>query len=67
MKKSRKYGRSLFAIADIKKNETITNENVRSIRPAAGMSPKYLPEILGKRATQFIKRGTPLQHNLISS
>lgn len=60
MKKSREFSRSLFVVKDIKAGETFTEENIRSIRPGYGLPPKYLEDILGKRATQNIKKGTPL-------
>lgn len=58
--KSRVYRRSLFVVKDMKKGEIFTEKNTRIIRPAAGLRPKYLREILGKRAKKDIKRGTPL-------
>ena len=61
--KSRK---SLFASTDIKKGERFTSENVRSIRPGAGMAPKYYRSILGKRAARDLKRATPLRPGLIA-
>ena len=64
-KKSREFGRSLFVVKDIKKGETFTEENVRSIRPGYGLPPKYLPKILGKKARKDIKRGTPLSWKLV--
>lgn len=42
--------RSLAAVQNIKKGELFTQENVRSIRPAVGIKPKFYHEILGKRA-----------------
>jgi len=59
--KSRVFRRSLFVIADIKKGEKLTEQNIRSIRPGYGLSPKYLKEVMGLRANQDIVRGTPLQ------
>ena len=53
--------RSLFAVKDIKAGEPFSEENVRSIRPGYGVHPKYLNEILGKKAKTDIKRGTPLK------
>lgn len=61
------FRRSLYAIADIKPGEPFTEKNVRSIRPGHGMAPKHLPEVLGKRATKAIARGTPLTPDLIAS
>lgn len=57
--------RSLFACKDIKKGDVLTLDNVRSVRPAAGLHPKYLGEILGKKASVKIAKGTPLSMNLI--
>jgi len=57
---SRAFRRSLFVVADVAEGELFTAANVRSIRPAAGLHPRHLPEVLGKRAAQGIKRGTPL-------
>ncbi len=65
MKKSREFSRSLFVIKDMKAGEIFTEENVRSIRPAYGLHPKHWKNILGKRARQDIKKGTPLGWNLI--
>lgn len=60
MKNNRKFARSLFAVKDIAQGEVFTNDNVRSIRPSDGMSPKFLPEILGKKASKDITFGEPL-------
>lgn len=65
MKKSREFSRSLFVVKDIKSGEPLTEENVRSIRPGYGLPPKYLKDILGKRAKNEIKRGTPLRWDLV--
>ena len=65
MKKGREFARSLFVVKDVKKGEVFTEENVRSIRPGYGLHPKYLKEILGRRARKDIERGTPLSWELI--
>ncbi len=65
VKASRKFARSLFIIKDIKAGETFTVENVRSIRPGYGLHPKYLREILGKTAKEGLKKGEPLNKNLL--
>ena len=64
--KSRVHRRSLFVVRDMEKGETFTEENVRSIRPGNGLHPRYLKKVLGRRATQGIKRGMPLSWELIS-
>lgn len=65
MKKSREFSHSLFVVKDIKAGEVFTEENIRSIRPGHGLPPKYLKDILGKRATKDIKKGTPLKWEII--
>lgn len=57
--------RSLFAVKDIAPGETLTPENIRSIRPGNGLHTMYYEEILGKKAKTFLKKGTPLKWELI--
>jgi pseudaminic acid synthase len=65
MKKSREFSRSLFVVRDMEAGEVFTKENVKSIRPGYGLHPKYLKDILGKKAKEDIKRGTPLIWEMI--
>lgn len=58
------FRRSLFVVEDIKEGEIFTKQNIRSIRPAYGIKPKYLEKILGKKATRDIKKGTPMSFDL---
>jgi len=60
-KKSFKFKRSLFISKDIKKGEMLTEENVKSVRPSDGISPKYYHEVLGKKASRDLKFGEPLK------
>ena len=60
MKKNRKFARSIFAVQDINNGDLFSEQNVRSIRPGDGLSPKYLAVLLGKRAGRDIKKGTPI-------
>ena len=57
--------RSLFVVRDVKTGERLTEENVRSIRPAHGLPPVHLHDVLGKKATCDIQRGTPLTWDLV--
>ncbi len=65
MKRGRELARSLFVVEDVRAGEIFTEKNVRSIRPGYGLPPKYLREILGKRARRNIPRGTPLSWDLV--
>lgn len=55
------FRRSLFAVETIEKGQTITEENVRSIRPGYGIKPKFYANIQGMTAKETIERGTPIQ------
>ena len=51
---------------DIKAGEVFTEKNVRSIRPGFGMHPKFLKEVIGKKAAVDAEKGTRLSNNHIS-
>ncbi|HZR22184.1 MAG TPA: pseudaminic acid synthase [Vicinamibacterales bacterium] len=54
------FRRSLFVTEDMRPGDVFTEHNVRSIRPAQGLHPRYVDVALGKRARCAIERGTPL-------
>jgi N-acetylneuraminate synthase len=64
-KKSLKYKRSLYVVADIKAGEAFTPENIRVIRPGDGLQPKYYEKIIGKISGRDIKAGTPLSWEIL--
>lgn len=66
-RKIRAFRRSLFVSKDIKNGEAFTEDNVKSVRPAAGISPKYLRAVLGRKATRDIKKGIPLSWDMVES
>lgn len=59
-----KFRRSLYAVKDVAAGEVLTSENVRSIRPGFGLQPRFLVDVLGRRARQPIPRGTALAWHL---
>lgn len=63
--RSRVFRRSLFVVKDMKVGEVFTEENIRSIRPGHGLHPRYLKDVLGRRATQDIPAGTPLTWSMV--
>ncbi len=63
--KSLVFRRSLYISADMKAGEILTEKNMRCVRPAKGLAPKYYFEVLGRKINADVKKGTPLQWNLI--
>lgn len=63
---NRKFARSLYVVKDIKVGEAITNKNVKSIRPGYGLHPKYLKDVLKKKAIIDLKKGTALSFDHLS-
>lgn len=60
-KLSRGRSRSLYVVKDIKKGETFTPENMKSIRPGFGLHTKYYEDILGKKASCDLRMGTAMK------
>ena len=60
-----KFRRSIYATADIAAGETLTKDNIRSIRPGLGLPPKYIDTILGQQSVKAITRGTPISWALL--
>ena len=57
--------KSIVASRAIKKGEIFSEENVRSVRPNLGLMPRFLPDVLGKKARRDIEAATPLSWDLI--
>ena len=64
-KASQVFRRSLFVVQDVDASEPFSEKNVRSIRPGLGLHTRYLQKVLTKKARERIKRGTPLNWDLI--
>ena len=59
--------RSLYAVKPIAKGELFTKDNVRSIRPANGLPPKYINLVLGAHASRDVFFGEPLTFEMIEA
>ncbi|HWT34559.1 MAG TPA: SAF domain-containing protein, partial [Microbacterium sp.] len=57
--------RSLYVVADVRRGEPVTAQNVRSIRPAGGLAAVEFDRIAGRVFTQDVRRGTPLTWDVI--
>lgn len=56
-KESTVFRRSIYASSDIKAGEIFTEDNVKVIRPGYGLNPKYLSQLLGRKANRDIEFG----------
>lgn len=59
------FRRSLYVVQDLAPGAVLTPENLRAIRPGLGLPPKYLPQLLGKRVSKAIKRGTAMSWDFV--
>lgn len=62
--KNREFSRSLFFTENIEAGQLITEKNMRSIRPGYGLHPRHYQELLGKRTSKKIEKGTPVDWSL---
>ena len=60
-----KYRRSLYVVAPVRQGEILTLDHIRSIRPANGLSPKFLNAVIGQRAARDLNYGEPLHAEMI--
>ena len=56
-KESRGGRRSLAACKVIRKGDVFTSDNVRSVRPAVGIAPKYYRDLIGRTAKRDYRFG----------
>lgn len=66
-KNSLVFRRSVFVVQDIKKGETISEENIRIIRPGYGLHPREFNYVLGKTCTKDMDRGMPLTADAVEN
>jgi pseudaminic acid synthase len=56
-KEGRVFSRSLYPNCNIQKGETITKDNIRSVRPGSSLHPIFFNDIIGKKAKRNIQFG----------
>jgi N-acetylneuraminate synthase len=57
--------RSLFVVQDVVAGDVVTQENVRSIRPAGGLPPDLFGVVRGRTFRADAKKGTPLSWEIL--
>ncbi len=63
--KNIKYRRSIFAFKEIKRGEKFTENNIKIIRPANGLDPKYYYDLLNQKSIKNIGKFKPIPKNII--
>jgi N-acetylneuraminate synthase len=63
--KSLIFRRSLYVVKNLKAGDVLTAENLRSIRPGRGLAPKHYDDLLGRRVSRDVARGTPMTWELL--
>jgi N-acetylneuraminate synthase len=61
------YRKSLYVVRDLSAGDSFSKENVRIIRPARGLAPRFYQSVLAGVATQDLRAGTPLRREMVSS
>lgn len=59
------FRRSLYVCQDLAAGDVLTPENLRAIRPGLGLPPKFIDQVLGRRVSRAVRRGTPMQWDLL--
>ena len=62
-KRSIIFRRSIYITKNVKKNESITDQNIKIVRPAKGLEPKYYYKLISKKFKKDIKKNTALNWN----
>ena len=57
---SKQYRRSIYISKPVKTGDTLTSENIKVIRPAFGLAPKYFRQVLGLKVNKNLAKGSPL-------
>jgi pseudaminic acid synthase len=56
---SKVFRRSVYFMRDLPAGSIVGMEDIRRIRPALGLAPKYFDTLVGKRLKVAVQRGTP--------
>lgn len=59
------FRRSLYIAEDVKKGDTLNKRNLRIVRPGKGLPPKYFNVLVGKKVKRDLKKGTPVNWEIV--
>jgi len=58
------FRRSLYVAEDMRAGEAFTARNLRVVRPAGGLHPRFYEQLLGRRVRRDVQRGTAVDWSL---
>ena len=58
--------RSIFAREDIPVGTVLTQDMLIPLRPAVGLSPALIDDVIGRKVVRHVKKGTPLTREMLS-
>jgi N-acetylneuraminate synthase len=64
-RKSLKFRRSLYIAKDLKAGDSLTEKNLRIVRPGYGLSPKNIDVLLGRKINRDLSAGTAMKWEFI--
>lgn len=64
-KNTLKFRRSIYVIKNSKKGDTLSNKNIKIIRPSYGLHPKFFRRLIGKKFKKTVRKGMPFKMSMI--
>ncbi len=58
--KNLKHRRSIYVTKEIKKGDKLTIDNIKIVRPAKGLHPRYFKTAIGKKVLKNLRKNMPL-------
>ncbi|BFM50864.1 pseudaminic acid synthase [Marinomonas sp. THO17] len=62
---AKKYRRSIYIAENLPAGTVLSEAHLKIIRPSLGLAPKHWSQVLGKTLSQDVKKGQPLDWNLM--
>lgn len=64
-KDSKIFRRSIYFVKDLSQGHLIEHGDIRRIRPGYGLAPKHFDELIGKKLTKDVERGSPVSWDVL--
>jgi len=55
-----KFRRSLYYVRSLQKGDTITKDDIRSVRPGFGLPPKFYDQVIGSTVFRSVEENSPV-------